>query len=484
MRFLRQSMVGLFLASLTLALMIYAVSLVLGAVQARLNDERAPVAARERVFAVNLVTARSETIAPVMQAFGQVQSRRTLELRAAMGGRIIELADSFEEGGAVQAGDVLVRVDPADAQSALERMQNDMLDAQAEVRDAERALVLARDELAAAEDQAELRVRAFTRQQDLQERGVGTAAAVETAELAAASARQVVVSRRQALALAQARIDQAATRRARAEISLETARRDLDETTLTAAFDGTLTEVNLVEGRLVSTNEKLAVLVDPNALEVAFRISTAQYARLLDGSGALIPARVLASLDVSGAELVANGRISRDSAVAGDGQSGRLLFAGLDNAAGFKPGDFVTVSVQEPEIENLIRLPASALDAASTVLVLGGENRLESLQVDLIRRQGDDVLVRGAGLEGREVVVGRTPLLGAGIRVKPIRDRAESATAPAMLELSEDRRARLVAFVQDNARMPAEAKARMLAQLGETRVPAGLVQRIESRIGG
>ncbi len=484
MRFLRQTLLGLLLASLALALLVYAVGLILAAVQARMNDDRAPMQARERVFAVALVTARAETVAPVMQAYGQVQSRRRLELRSAVGGRIVELSDGFVEAGTVAAGEMLVRIDPADAQSALDRLRNDLLDARAEARDAARGLVLARDELAAARDQAELRDRAFKRQQDLQGRGVGTAAAVEVTELAAASARQAVLSSRQAVAQAEARVDQAATRTARAEIAVRVARRDLDDTALTAAFDGTLAEVDLVEGRLVSANEKLAVLVDPRALEVAFRISTAQYVRLLDDTGALMPAPVTAALDISGAELLANGRISRDSAVTGEGQSGRLLFARLDNAAGFKPGDFVTVSVREPALDDLTRLPASALDAANTVLVLGPDDRLEELEVRLIRRQGDDVLVRGAGLEGRQVVVGRTPLLGAGIRVRPLRDQARAEPDQALLELDAERRARLVALVQENDRMPAAAKARMLTQLGAPRVPAGLVRRIESRIGG
>lgn len=486
MRFLRQSLVGLFLASVALALLVYAASLVLSAVQARMSDEKAPPPARERVFAVNLVTASTETIVPVMEAFGQVQSRRTLELRTAMGGRVIELSENFEEGGAVASGEVLVQIDPANAQSALNRLQNDLMDAEAEGRDAERSLALARDELVAAQDQADLRERAFRRQDDLQSRGVGTAAAVEVAELAAAAARQAVLARRQAVAQAEARLDQAATRLARAEIAVETARRDLAETAVVATFDGVLSDVDLVEGRLVSANEKLALLVDANALEVAFRISTAQYSRLLDDSGALIPADVTATLDVSGAELTAQGRITRDSASAGDGQSGRLIFASLGAAPGFKPGDFVTVAVQEPPLANVVRLPASALDVSGTVLVIDADNRLSALPVELIRRQGDDVLVRGDDLDGREVVVGRTPLLGPGIQVRPLRDASAPQAQPdqAMLELTEDRRAQLVAFVQANDRLPAEAKARILGQLAEARVPARLVQRIESRIGG
>ncbi|GHF37623.1 efflux RND transporter periplasmic adaptor subunit [Seohaeicola zhoushanensis] len=486
MRFLRQSLTGVFLASLALALLVWAGAMVSGAIQARLSAERPKPPVRERVFAVNVATARIETVVPVLEAFGQVQSRRSLELRAAAGGRVVWLADGFEEGGTVRAGEVLVRVDPADAEAALDRAESDLLDSQAEERDAERSLVLARDDLTAAEEQAELRDRASKRQEELAGRGVATASAVETAELAAAAARQVVLSRRQAVAQAETRVDNAATRISRARIAREEAERRLADTKLTAPFDATLSGVTLVEGRLVQTNEQLATLVDPQALEVSFQVSTAQYARLLDAEGRLIAAPVAVRLELAGADLVARGRISRDSAGAAEGLTGRVIYARMDAAPGFKPGDFVTVHVDEPPLDNVARLPASALGSDGALLLVGEGDRLESLPVALMRRQGDTVLVSAEGLDGREVVVSRTPLLGAGIRVAPVRPRgAEPAVAaPELLELTSERRARLVAFVEANNRMPAEVKARVLAQLGEDRVPAQLVERIESRMGG
>ena len=484
MRFLRQSLLGVFLASVTLALLLFAGQMVVQAVQTRISNERPAPPPRERIFAVNVVTAELETVSPVLPAFGQIQSRRTLELRTAMPGRVVELAENFQEGGTVKAGQLLVQIDQVDAQAVLDRARADLQDAEAETRDAARTLMLARDELAAAQEQSNLRQKALQRQLDLQERGVGTAAAVEAAELTAASARQAVLSRDQSVAQAEARVDQAETRMDRARIALNTARRDLRETSVHAAFDGTLRGVVLVEGRLVSANEKLAELVDSRALEVAFRISTAQYARLLNERGDLIPADVTVSLEVTGADLTAAGRISRDSGAAGEGQSGRLVYAVLDAAPGFKPGDFVTVSVLEPEVENVVRVPASAMDAARTVLVVGPEDRLESLKVELVRRQGDEILIRGAGIAGREVVTARTPLLGAGIKVRPIRRNAAEQTGAAMMELSDERRARLVALVEASKQLPAAAKARVLSRLGEDRVPAALVERIEARAGG
>lgn len=485
MRFLRQSLIGLVLAAISLGLLAYAGQLVSSAVQERLARETSAPPARERVFAVGVMRAEPGTETPVLETFGQVESRRRLELRSAASGRIIELADGFEDGGVVKAGQVLVRIDPADAQAALDRAKADLLDAEAEVRDAERGLALSLDEQAAAQDQSNLQQRAYERQVGLAERGVGTAAAVEAAELAAAAARQAVLSRRQAVTTAEARIDQAQTRLARAIIAQGEAQRALDDTTLIAPFDGTLSETDVVAGRLASANEKLAVLIDPDALEVAFRVSTAQYARLLDPDGRVMAAPVTATLDVSGVDLRAQGVINRSSAGSGEMQTGRLIFARLDSARGFKPGDFVTVTVQEPPLENVVRLPASAVDANDTVLVLTADNRLEALKVRVLHREGDDVLVRSPEIAGRDVVETRSPLLGPGISVRPLRPEAAAMPdTPAMLELSDERRARLIAFVEANQRMPAEAKARVLAQLGEARVPARMVERIESRMGG
>lgn len=485
MRFLRRSLTGLFLMAVTLGLLAFAGVQVRDAVQDRMAQEPRSFEQSERVFAVNVVPAEFETITPVITAFGEIESRRTLEIRSAVTGRVIEIAPEFVEGGTVTEGEVLVRLDPTDAESVLQRVQSDIVDAQAEQREAERALILARDELAAAQDQADLRERAFQRQRDLEERGVGTAAAVEVAELAAGQARQAVLSLRQAVAQAEARIDQAATQLSRARIAEAEAQRRLDDTVITAGFSGTLADVSVVQGRLVSSNEQLARLIDADALEVAFRLSTQQFARLLNEDGTLRTADVRAVLDVFGTNLSAQGTLIRAGAAVGDGQTGRLLFATLDSAAGFRPGDFVTVQIDEPPLERVARLPATALNAAGEVLVLVEEDRLDVVSVDLLRRQGDDVLVRAENLRGREVVAERTPLLGAGIKVRALRQSGTAETEPPdMVELTEERRARLTAFVQANTGLPEAARQRILDQLSQGTVPARVVQRIESRMGG
>ncbi|MEL6204596.1 MAG: HlyD family efflux transporter periplasmic adaptor subunit [Pseudomonadota bacterium] len=499
MQFLRRSLAGLFLVSLTLGLLGWAAGMFWSAVEERASREARERPARERVMAINTVLGAGETIAPALTVFGEVESRRELQVRASAAGRVVELASSFEDGAAVEAGDLLVRIDPTDAQAALDVARTDLDEAEAELRDAERALIIARDELAADRAQAELRAQALTRQRDLAARGVGTAAAVEDAALAESAAQQSVLTGRQSEANAESRVDQAVNDLARTRIALANAERDLDDTEIRAAFSGTLAEVSLTEGGLVTANEQIATLIDPAALEVAFRVSTTQYARLIDDTGSIVAAPVRVTLDVLGVDLEATGRVTRVGADVGEGQTGRRLFALLEHHAGFRPGDFVSVEIEEPALTDVARLPATAVDAAGTVLAIGADDRLEVIEAPVLRRQADSVIVPAVDIEGRRVVSERTPLLGPGIKVRDLtaaRDGREIAGGGAgpgtdsgapgddRITLTPERRAALIAAVQGSTRMPQDAKDRLLSQLGEETVPAAMVARIESRTGG
>ena len=164
MRFLRQALIGLVLMSMALGLLGYAGYLGYETYKEVQSREARVPQARERVFTVNVRSAEPQTVTPYLTAFGEVQSRRTLDLRMAAGGQIVEISPNFAEGGVVQQGEVLIRLDDADAQSALLRTESDLSDAKLEIVEAERAIALAKDELAAAVDQEALRSAALLRQ--------------------------------------------------------------------------------------------------------------------------------------------------------------------------------------------------------------------------------------------------------------------------------------------------------------------------------
>ena len=161
-----------------------------------------------------------------------------------------------------------------------------------------------------------------------------------------------------------------------------------------------------------------------------------------------------------------------------------MLFAKIDRADALRPGDFVTVSVTEPDLRGVALVPATAIGADQAALMLNAENRLELVPVEVLRRQGNDVIIRAPSLYRQQIVAERSPLLGQGIAVQPIDPNAapEVPEAPEMISLEEDRRARLIAFVEES-RMPPPVKTRLIGQLEQDEVPSDVVADIEARMG-
>ena len=147
MKFLGRGLVGLLLFSLTLGLLGLAGNTIKVAVQDRVNKEPRVQKTRERTFAVKVIPAEITSINPTLYAFGEIQSRKTLDLRVAAGGQIQELSSNFVEGGSVEAGELLIRLDDANYQTAVDLAENDLIDARNEMLESARSLSFVREEL-------------------------------------------------------------------------------------------------------------------------------------------------------------------------------------------------------------------------------------------------------------------------------------------------------------------------------------------------
>jgi hypothetical protein len=422
MRFITRGLFGLFLAGITTALILAAITVITSAVKDSRSNEGHGRVAKERIFTVNVATVQPTRAIPVIETFGEVISGRTLELRTASNGALVKMSDNFREGGVVAQGELLFQTDPATASANAQLSQAALDEAEAELNEAIEALGLSEDELAAARLQFGLRQQVLTRQTSLRDRGIGTETALETAALAASTAQQAILAKRLTLAKAKARINRAEIALLRSNINFNEAARILAETSVWAKFDGILSEVTGDLGALVNKGERLALLIDPNALEVAFRISNIEFNHMIRDEANLSRANVYVSFDGSSDAVMAT--VDRISAAVGEGQTGRELFASLalDRIAAIRPGDFVTVRLEEPTLDNVAVLPATAASATGEVLVLGDDNRLEAHRVDVLRKQNDAIIVTIGNLSGREIVLERAPQLGAGIKVEPRRE--------------------------------------------------------------
>jgi RND family efflux transporter MFP subunit len=388
---------------------------------------------------------------------------------------------------------LLFEIDPTKLETALSLAKVDLQEALADVAEAESTLELTLLEIDSARTQLELRRSAMARQQDLQKRGLTSSADVDAAILAFSVAEQMLIGRTQLKAQNEAKLEQSKITVQRRQISLDEAERTLNDARFFAPFDGVLANVTGVLGGTVSVNEKLADLIDPHALEIPVRVTNTQFSRLLNDQGNLRKIELTASLQTGRQRFDFTAKLDRVSAEVGQGQVGRLVYARINASQPnlVMPGDFVSLSIPERQLQDVFLLPASAVTADGRVLLLGEDNRLTDQVVNVVRLQGDQVVVQGLAA-GSQYVVARAPELGNGVTVEPIiaSDSALSIPAsdkpsePDTIALDDERRAKLIEFVQGNEGMQASSKERVLAELAKPEVSREIVDKFEAKMAG
>lgn len=111
-----------------------AATLLLAACQA--SDKPAASAARPAAVAVAVFQVRSVQVPVAVEAVGQAEGAREVEVRAQAGG--ILLHRIYQEGAAVKAGDPLFQIDPAPYRIALQQAEASLAQAQARLAQSER----------------------------------------------------------------------------------------------------------------------------------------------------------------------------------------------------------------------------------------------------------------------------------------------------------------------------------------------------------
>lgn len=332
---------------------------------------------------------------------GMLRPRAVIPLAAEVGGVVTWTSPRLVAGAAVETGAELLRIDQADYRAALAT-------AEAELAELRRLLA---EELAASEVAVE-----------------------EWAALGQGEPSDLALRRPQ-LAAVRARI-------AAAEARLERARRDLERTVLRAPEAGRIATTAVERGQLVARGQELLRLQAGPPLEVVLPVTLEQL-RFLDLplDGALLadgPAVVLRGR-VADRPVEWRGYVHRT--LPGVSEQTRMLRAvvrvpGDDAGPPLIDGLYVEAEIAGAVVENVVALPASAVQPGDVVFVAIADDaghRLEERALEILRRGEDEVLARGPLAAGERVVGVRLPQMRAGMRVR-LQDeggRLDDAAEPA-----------------------------------------------------
>lgn len=326
---------------------------------------------------VVFVTQASKQDVPLnVSATGQATPRRDIIIAAQVGGRIAAIADSFESGGMVSRGDLLMQIEDADYRLAVTR-------ARAEVARAERALELERA-------QADLARR------DWQELGEGQASALTLRE--------------PQLAEAEANLEAA-------KASLRDAELQLSRTRVRAPFDGLVRSKDVDIGQFVNPGMVAGRMFATDVMEVRLPLSDDDLSLLglplaYNASSDNPGPAVTLSANVAGAMRRWQGQIVRtDSAI--DPQT-RTLSAvaqvqdpygeGADGDMPLAAGLFVNAEIVGAVLPGAYVLPRAALRGDRQVLVAEPEGKLSIREVSVAYSDRERAVLTAGVSDGEYVI--------------------------------------------------------------------------------
>ena len=339
-----------------------ALAIALAAALAACSDvsgDNAPAAAERSPVTVATPVVRD---VPVVRTYpGHVEAVERVELRPRVSGYIQSV--DFKEGDVVRKGAVLVRIDPRPYAAAV----------------AEAAASLAK-----ARAEAELAEREQQRAERLLER---QATSTEEAERRAAEAQ-----------VARASV-------AAAEAALARARLDLEHTSVVAPISGRIGRVEVTAGNLVSSADRLAVLVSSDALYVRFDVDEKAFA----GTSPSDWTARFTLADAPGRKYEGPLAFLDNEVAAGTGTIRARIRVRRTDAA-LLPGRYGQVELVVGEHRDALLVDEKALGAdqgARFLLVVGGQDTVEYRPVSIGPRIGPyRVIEQGLEPDERIVVTG------------------------------------------------------------------------------
>lgn len=323
---------------------------------------------------------------------GVVESLRETSLATEVQGRVVDISPNFKKGGRVKKGEVLVKLDAADYQSAL---------AVAEVSAADAALALEQE-----------RARVEQAQLDWDKLGKG-------------EPRNPLVLRAPYLKAAETRLDSA-------KQQVEKARRDLERTEIAAPFDAGVRSANVEVGAVVAPGSMIAELYSNGEIEVRVPLSLEDFGFLnRDESGNIqgnvsLKGRIgIKDYEWKAVPVRVDPEIDRKTLSA----SVVVKVLGSEDPEFPLPpvGLFVDVRLAGKRLTNIVEMPRRGLLDGHFVIIVGDNDQIQFRDVRLLRAEEKTVLI-AEGLEaGERVVLTRlsSPVNGMKVTVEAAKTKEE-----------------------------------------------------------
>jgi len=325
---------------------------------------------------------------------GSAQSRYEVSITPQVKGRVSKLAPQMVAGGTFQKGELLFAIEDVDYQLAIAHAQATLAQAELELLRNENLADLARKEWHSLNSESDLEPNPLV----VYEPQLKSARALRDA--------------------AQANVKQA-------ELNLE-------RTRVFAPFDCYVRSEQLEIGQFLNAGAPVATVAGIDQIEIVVPLPLEEIVWLQVPRKGTKQRGSLAKVELQSGgrtfhwqgeitrslgEIDPRNRMARVVVTVNDPFTEDTEKANLLND--LLPGMFVNVQILGEELSDIISVPRGAMHDNDTIWVIDDENRLHIREVDILRRERDEVLIR-SGLDANEKIV-LTNLSGAaeGMLLRP-----------------------------------------------------------------
>ena len=443
-----------------LLLFVVPVALGLGVIGYALQNREGPqrLPPEERTTPVRVVTAPAVDVVPRALGYGSVIPGRIWEAVGEVSGTVIYRHPELEKGAVLRAGTQLLRIDPTDYRLAVAQIEANIRSTEAQLAVLDVRASNTKRSLSIEARSIDLSRKELERTQRLVKQGTISQAAADQEERAVLAGEQAVQNLRNSMNLlpAERSVLEATLDQLRAQ--LETARRNLDRTTIVAPFDCRIAEVNVEKAQFAAQGKVLVVADSLDVAEVTAQVPIGTLLTLLPRDldlpldpGAIMPRlREVAGLDAIVRLRTGRGdtewlaRFSRMSdTVDPRTRTVGVIVAVDDPYRQAIPGErpplvknmYVEVEVRGRPRPGAVVIPRGALHGRE-IRTVDSEDRLRIREVEVDFIQTNFVVI-ASGLEaGERVVVSDLPFAADGMRLAPVDD--EEARSSLVAEAAGD----------------------------------------------
>ena len=328
----------------------------------------------------------------IVSATGSAQSRYQVGITPQVKGRISELSPELVAGGTFRKGELLFAIEEVDYQLAIALAQANLAQADLELLRNENLADLARKEWYA----------------------LNTDSAVEP----------------NPLVVYEPQLKNARAQRDAAQANVKQAELNLQRTKVFAPFNGYVRSEQLEIGQYVNAGSPVATVAGLDQVEIVVPLPLNELAWLqVPRNGTKHGSLAKVELQSGGQTFHWQGEITRAlGEIDPRNRMARVVVTVVEPFPRLTerkllhdllPGMFVEVHLQGEELSAVIAVPRGALHDNDTVWLVDDNNKLQIREVEILRRERDEVLIR-SGLDGSERIV-LTNLSGAaeGMLLRP-----------------------------------------------------------------